>query len=59
MNLFVLPALYLRFGRPSDNGRDWHGEPTIKRAPTPTAPPRDRVGEILTVMRETPSDAPA
>jgi CzcA family heavy metal efflux pump len=25
MNLFVVPALYLRFGRPTDRERDWRG----------------------------------
>ncbi len=62
MNLFVLPALYLRFGRPRKGGRDWRDEPRIRRtrppAPKP-APQRERVPDVLTVMQERPSDATA
>jgi CzcA family heavy metal efflux pump len=62
MNLFVLPSLYLRFGRPRKGRRDWRDEPRIRRTPPPApkpAPQRERVPDVLTVMQERPSDAPA
>ena len=62
MNLFVLPALYLRFGRPHKGGHDWRDEPRIRRTPPPApkpAAPRERASDVLTVMQERPSDAPA
>lgn len=58
MNLFVLPALYLRFGRPRDGGRDWRSELRLggrdhraerAGAEQPAAP--------VAVMRERPSRA--
>jgi hypothetical protein len=50
-NLFVLPALYLRFGHPPDEGRDRSEGSQIRLAPAgEAAPPRER--EILTVMQE-------
>lgn len=68
MNLFVIPPLYLRFGRPRDG--DWRGEPRISRQPRPMAPTRERVKDVVTAMREAvgrsrvtqapaPPDAPA
>ncbi len=53
MNLFVLPALYLRFGRPRGDGGETRPEPTIRRTPRiepPSAP--ERVPEVITVMQE-------
>jgi Cu/Ag efflux pump CusA len=50
-NLFVLPALYLRFGHPPDEGPDRSEGSQIRLAPAgEAAPPRER--EILTVMQE-------
>jgi Cu/Ag efflux pump CusA len=60
MNLFVIPALYLRFARPRGDGGDWHDEVRIARSPVrPNQPGRERVKDVLTVIQETPSDAPA
>ena len=62
MNLFVLPALYLHFGRSHKGGHDWRDEPRIHRTPPPApkpAAPRERTSDVLTVMQERPSDAPA
>jgi hypothetical protein len=58
MNLFVVPALYLRFGRPRPGGRDRRSElrfdgpikPTDERQHEHAAPP-------ATVMQSRPSGA--
>ena len=55
MNLFVLPALYLRFGQPRRGGHGWRGEPRAKRhVPSPD---QREAAKALTVMREKPSQA--
>jgi hypothetical protein len=47
MNLFVIPALYLRFGRPRTRGRDWRDE---LRLTARRASPQTQEQEPLTVM---------
>jgi predicted RND superfamily exporter protein len=64
MNLFVLPALYLRFGRPRRGHHGWREEVRLRR--TQDGPPVDEapVGagsdaarQPMTVMREGLSEA--
>ena len=55
MNLFILPALYLRFGQPRGTGHGWRSEPRVKR-PQPS-PDQREAATPLTVMREKPSQA--
>ena len=60
MNLFVLPALYLRFGRPRTLRRDWRAELVIRRRARPRAvqpEPSEPVRQPVTVIREEPSGA--
>jgi predicted RND superfamily exporter protein len=63
MNLFVLPALYLRFGRPRDGHRGWRDEPRLQRGPRsrpvnepPVGAGTDAARQPITVMRETLSE---
>jgi CzcA family heavy metal efflux pump len=60
MNLFVIPALYLRFGRPPDSGRDWRSDlrlDTTPRATVEAERPAERAPAPLTVMRENRAEA--
>jgi Cu/Ag efflux pump CusA len=59
MNLFVVPALYLRFGRPRPDGRDWRSELRFGsiRAADEREHEREPVQSPLTVMRSRPSGA--
>ncbi|MGZ4234436.1 MAG: efflux RND transporter permease subunit, partial [Solirubrobacteraceae bacterium] len=59
-NLFVLPALYLRFAGPRPGGRDWRSEMGVRRGPdapltSEAAPPPQPV----TVMHGGAGPAPA
>jgi CzcA family heavy metal efflux pump len=65
MNLFVVPVLYLRFGKPTGD-RDGGGpaEPRISRRPRddrqpeePAREPKEPVREPIRVMREKPAEA--
>ena len=60
-NLFVLPALYLRFAAPRPGGRDWRSEMGIRRGPdapltSEAAPPPQ---QPVTVMHGGVGPAPA
>jgi CzcA family heavy metal efflux pump len=54
MNLFVLPALYLRFGRPGKGRPDWRRDLVIRRRkPAEREPqPQEPVRQPLVVMRD-------
>jgi CzcA family heavy metal efflux pump len=57
MNLFVLPALYLRFGGPSRTGqRDWRTEGLFSRVPPISPRGRERRARV-TVMKDQISES--
>ena len=57
MNLFVLPALYLRFGGPSGSGqRDWRNEGLFRNMPAISARARERRARV-TVLRDRTSES--
>jgi CzcA family heavy metal efflux pump len=58
MNLFVLPALYLRFGRRPDDRWHWPREFVVRRrTPAREPEPQEPVRQPITAMREKPSSA--
>ncbi len=56
MNLFVLPALYLRFGQPRGGGHGWREEARLRREAARSTE-REAERQPVTVMRERPSEA--
>jgi hypothetical protein len=57
MNLFVVPALYLRFGRSGSGGPDWRAE--LRFGPIKPVDQRERepAQQPMTVMQTRPSGA--
>jgi CzcA family heavy metal efflux pump len=54
MNLFVVPALYLRFGRPRPGGRDWRDELRSMARARSGEREREPAKQALTVMQADP-----
>lgn len=61
MNLFVLPALYLRFGRPRGRRPEPpESEPSVTRAPSPeSSNARERTHDVITALQERPLIEPS
>jgi CzcA family heavy metal efflux pump len=57
MNLFVLPALYLRFGGPRRGRRDWRHERLFKRMPAISATREGDARPVVTVMKDQASSS--
>lgn len=56
MNLFVLPALYLRFGGPSGQRRDWRNEGIFRHIPSIHArEPESEARPQVTALKDQPS----